>query len=118
VTLCAEAGRLHLEVTAEVPVEDHALDPTRSAGVDIGIIHPFAVAAGDEGMLVSGRALRAEERLHLSATKPASASCLPGNLVGANGAPGAGASSGLPNERPRPVIGPGSATPTTMRPRR
>ncbi len=69
VTLCAEAGRLYLEVTAECSVEDHGLDPARSAGVDIGIIHPFAVVAGEAALLVSGRALRAEERLHLSATK-------------------------------------------------
>lgn len=69
VTLLAEAGRLVVDVTARVPVEDHDLDPGRVAGVDLGIIHPFAVSAGDEGLLVSGRALRAEERLHLADTK-------------------------------------------------
>ncbi|MEA2587634.1 MAG: putative transposase [Actinomycetota bacterium] len=69
VTLLAEAGRLFLDVTAEVPVEVHDLDPTRKAGVDLGIIHPYAVVTGDEGLLVSGRAIRSEERLHLEDTK-------------------------------------------------
>jgi putative transposase len=39
------------------------------AGIDLGIIHPYAVMAGEEGLLVSGRAIRAEERLHLEDTK-------------------------------------------------
>jgi IS605 OrfB family transposase len=71
VTLVAEAGRLHLDVTAEVPVaiESGKLDPARVAGIDLGIIHPYAAMAGDEGLLVSGRAIRAEERLHLEDTK-------------------------------------------------
>ena len=42
---------------------------TLVAGIDLGIIHPYAVMAGDEGLLVSGRAIRAEERLHLEDTK-------------------------------------------------
>jgi IS605 OrfB family transposase len=38
--------------------------------VDLGIIHPYAVAGSDgEGLLVSGRALRAEHHLHLRDTK-------------------------------------------------
>src|ERR1700730_10961302 len=69
VTLVAEAGRLYLDVTAEVAVEVHDLDPTRTAGVDLCIIHPYAVVTGDEGLLVSGRAVRSEERLHLEDTK-------------------------------------------------
>lgn len=69
VTLVAEAGRLYLDVTAEVAVEDHDLDPGRVAGVDPGIIHPFAVVGDDEALVVSGRAVRAEERLHLADTK-------------------------------------------------
>jgi IS605 OrfB family transposase len=68
-TLVAEAGRLYLDVTAEVAMEVHDLDPTRTAGVDLGIIHPYAVVTGDEGLLVSGRQIRAEERLHLEDTK-------------------------------------------------
>jgi hypothetical protein len=69
VTLVAEGGRLYLDVTAEVPVERHELDVNRVAGVDPGIIHPYAVAGPDEAMVISGRALRAEERLHLADTK-------------------------------------------------
>jgi IS605 OrfB family transposase len=37
--------------------------------VDPGIIHPLALAAGDQALLVSGRAVRAEEFLHLEDTK-------------------------------------------------
>jgi IS605 OrfB family transposase len=71
VTLVAEAGRLYLDVTAEVPVAIESGDLIRTivAGIDLGIIHPYAAMAGDEGLLVSGRAIRAEERLHLEDTK-------------------------------------------------
>jgi IS605 OrfB family transposase len=65
VTLLAEAGRLWLAVTAAVPVQQHDLDPSRVAGVDLGIIHPYAVVTEQTGLLVSGRALRAESYLHL-----------------------------------------------------
>jgi putative transposase len=58
-------------VTAEVPVAVESAEPDRSivAGIDLGIIHPYAVMAGNEGLLVSGRAIRAEGRLHLEDTK-------------------------------------------------
>ena len=69
VTLVAEAGRLFLDVTAEVAVAACHSDSAGVAGIDLGIIHPYAVMAGDEGLLVSGRAIRAEERLHLEDTK-------------------------------------------------
>ena len=69
VTLVAEAGRLYLDVTAEVPVAGCRPDPTRVAGIDLGIIHPYAVMTGEEGLLVSGRQVRAEGRLHLEDTK-------------------------------------------------
>jgi len=70
VTLGYEAGRLYLDVTAEVPVtaypDGQAPDPGRVAGVDPGVIHPYAVAGpGGQGLLVSGRAIRAEHRQHL-----------------------------------------------------
>jgi IS605 OrfB family transposase len=65
VTLLHDRGRLWLAVTAVVPVDQHALDPGRVAGVDLGIIHPYAVVTRDAGLLVSGRALRAEGWLHL-----------------------------------------------------
>jgi len=68
-TLVVEAGRLYLDVTAQLPVAASDLDPDRVAGIDLGIIHPYAVMAGDEALLVSGRAIRAEERLHLEDTK-------------------------------------------------
>ncbi|WP_346534331.1 hypothetical protein [Micromonospora sp. DPT] len=74
ITLLYEGGRLFLDVTAEVPVATYPPgeepDPTRVAGVDLGIIHPYAVAGPDRGgLLVSGRAVRAEHRMHLADTK-------------------------------------------------
>jgi len=65
VTLVADGGQLWLAVTAAVAVQQHDLDPDRVAGVDLGIIHPYAVVAEQVGLLVSGRAIRAESFLHL-----------------------------------------------------
>jgi putative transposase len=65
VTLLADGGRLWLAVTAAVPTEQHDLDPGRVAGIDLGIIHPYAVVTQDAVLLLSGRALRAESWLHL-----------------------------------------------------
>jgi transposase len=67
VTLLFDAGRLWADVTAEVPVAVYPAgrepDPGQVAGIDLGIIHPYAVAGPDaEGLLVSGRAIRAEHR--------------------------------------------------------
>jgi IS605 OrfB family transposase len=71
ITLLAEGGRLFADVTAEVAVGDH--DPVlgRVAGVDLGVIHPYAAACPETGeaLVVSGRALRAESRLHLAESK-------------------------------------------------
>jgi putative transposase len=74
VTLLYDAGRLWVDVTAEVPVAcypaDREPDPGWLAGVDLGIIHPYAVAGpGGQGLLVSGRAIRAEHRMHLADRK-------------------------------------------------
>jgi IS605 OrfB family transposase len=74
VTLVAEGGRLFVDVTAEVPITtyppEQQPDPARIAGVGPGVIHPFAVAGPDgEGLVVSGRAIRAETHLHLKDTK-------------------------------------------------
>ena len=74
VTLLYDAGRLWADVTAEVPVTAYPPgaepDPGRVAGVDLGIIHPYAVAEpGGQALLVSGRAIRAEHHLHLKDTK-------------------------------------------------
>ena len=69
VTLLCDAGRLWADVTAEVPVAAYppGAEPDRGrvAGVDLGIIHPYAVAGpGGQALLVSGRAVRAEHHLH------------------------------------------------------
>ena len=74
VTLLWEAGRLWVDITAEMPVAcypaGHEPDPARAAGVDLGIIHLYAVAGPDgRGLLVSGRAIRAEHRMHLADRK-------------------------------------------------
>ncbi|GAA5186488.1 RNA-guided endonuclease TnpB family protein [Rugosimonospora acidiphila] len=74
VTLLYAQGRLVVEVTAEVPVAAYPTgqgpDPARVAGVDLGVIHPYAVAGRDgAGLLVSGRAIRAEHRMHLTDTR-------------------------------------------------
>lgn len=69
VTILCEAGRLYMDVTAELTVQELAEDATKMAGVDLGIIHPFAVATEGAALLISGRAHRCEERLHLEDTK-------------------------------------------------
>ncbi len=74
VTLLFDAGRLWADVTAEVPVatypQGEGPDRSRVAGVDLGIIHPYALAGpAGQGLLVSGRAIRAEHRQHLHDTK-------------------------------------------------
>jgi transposase len=73
-TLLYDAVRLWVDVSAEVPVACYAPgrepDPAEVAGVDLGIIHPFALAGPrGKGLLVSGRAIRAEHRMHLADTK-------------------------------------------------
>jgi IS605 OrfB family transposase len=65
VTLFSEGGLLWLSVTAVVPRAQHDLDQGRVAGVDLGIIHPYAVVTKEAAMLVSGRAIRAENWMHL-----------------------------------------------------
>jgi hypothetical protein len=65
ITLLHDAGRLWLAVTAAIPIQRNDLDPARVAGVDLGIIHPYAVAADQAALLISGRAIRAENYLHL-----------------------------------------------------
>jgi hypothetical protein len=82
VTLGVDAGRLYLDVTAEVPVTTYPAgtgpDPDRVAGVDLGIIHPYAAAGpGGQQLLVSGRAIRAECRQHLRDRKDRSRAAAP-----------------------------------------
>jgi putative transposase len=69
VTLLADGGRLWLAVTAAVPIQQHDLDPDRVAGVDLGIIHPYAVVTEQAGLLVSGRKIRADSYLQLEDQK-------------------------------------------------
>jgi hypothetical protein len=111
VTLVAEAGRLFLDVTAEVPVAVESGKPECSivAGIDLGIIHPYAVMAGDEGLLVSGRAIRAEERLHLEDTKRrAQKAAAKAPSKGQKGQPALASLPGCPQESrgPPPPQGP------------
>ncbi len=65
--------KLFVDVTAETPVaiyeEGLGPDPARVAGVDLGIIHPYALATAGAALVVSGRAIRAEHRLHLAEKK-------------------------------------------------
>ena len=69
VRLIEEAGELFMDITAWVAVAQARAVPEKVAGVDPGIIHPLAIAAGDQALLVSGRAVRAEEFLHLEDQK-------------------------------------------------
>ena len=73
VTLLNVGPKLFVDVTAEIPIavyeDGMGPDPARVAGVDLGIIHPYAVAAPAAALLVSGRAIRAEHRLHLAEKK-------------------------------------------------
>ena len=123
VTLLCEAGRLHVDVTAEVPVaaypDGEGPDPGRVAGVDLGIIHPYA-AAGPDGqlLLVSGRAIRAECRQHLREAKARARAVPPGGRPGrGSGGRGGGGSSGAASGRPRPGTGAGCGRPSTRPPR-
>jgi transposase len=69
VRLLDDAGELFLDITAWVKVTPATVDPKKVAGIDPGIIHPLVVATGDKALVISGRALRAEEFLHLEDQK-------------------------------------------------
>ncbi len=70
VRLCEDsAGDLYLTFTAFVAVNDAGCDQAVLAGVDPGVIHPLAVASQAGHLLISGRAVRAEEFLHLKDQK-------------------------------------------------
>jgi transposase len=73
VTLLNVGPKLFVDVTAEVPVatyeEETGPDPTKVGGVDLGIIHPYALTSERAALLVSGRAIRAEHRIHLAEKK-------------------------------------------------
>ena len=73
VTLLNVGPKLFVDVTAEVAVatyeEGTGPDPAKVGGVDLGIIHPYALTSERAALLVSGRAIRAEHRLHLAEKK-------------------------------------------------
>ncbi|WUV00094.1 transposase [Actinoallomurus sp. NBC_01490] len=70
VTLVSDGDRLFVEVTAEVAVATYPPGRKPDRGRVAGVIHPFAVAGPDgEGLVVSGRAIRAESHLHLKDVK-------------------------------------------------
>jgi transposase len=69
VRLVEEGGELFMDITSWVAVPQSEAVPDKVAGVDPGIIHPLAIAVGDQALLVSGRAVRAEEFLHLEDQK-------------------------------------------------
>jgi len=107
VTLGYSAGRLYADVTAEVPVKVYppgqGPDPGRTAGVDLGIIHPYAAAGPEgQGLLVSGRAIRAECRQHLRDRKGRTRAA-----VARAPKPGTPGGSGRPSTKPRNRSPPG-----------
>ena len=69
VRLVPAGDELFIDVTAWVQVERAAVVAGRVAGADPGIIHTWAVSWADQALLVSGRGVRAEERLHLEDTE-------------------------------------------------
>ena len=74
VTLGYDVGRLSVNVTTKVPIACYSAglepDPDRVAGIDLGIIRRYAVAGpSGQGLLASGRAIRAEHRMHLADSK-------------------------------------------------
>jgi putative transposase len=116
VTLLSDAGRLWADVTAEVPVATYPAgqepDPGRVAGVDLGIIHPYAVAGpGAEGLLVSGREIRAEHHQHHADTKARNRAAARRAPNPARPGPDGGASAW-----PRSGTAAGSARPSTKPP--
>jgi IS605 OrfB family transposase len=69
VRLVSQAGELFLDLTAWVALSPVELTSGPVAGVDPGIIHPLALSCGSKALLISGRASRAEEFLHLEDSK-------------------------------------------------
>jgi hypothetical protein len=121
VTLLFDQGRLWVQVTAEVPVAAYPggaqPDPDRVAGVDLGVIHPYAVAAVmGRGCWCRGGRSALNTACTWPTPKPAAGRLRPGHLRGVSGGRGAGvrpaagqgwsragivAGSGRPGTRPR-----------------
>jgi hypothetical protein len=90
VTLLADGERLWLAVTAAVPIEPHDLDPGRVAGVDLGIIHPYAVVTQDAGLLVRGERSAPRATSTSRTSKPARSGQPGGRPRQGNAGPAAG----------------------------
>ena len=112
--------KLFVDVTAEVPVasyeEGMGPDPARVAGVDLGIIHPYAVAAEGAALVVSGRAIRAEHRLHLAERRPDPERWPPAPPNAVRRAHGVGVSTGRRAGSSKGVTGAEWPRPPTKRP--
>jgi putative transposase len=121
VTLLYQAGRLWVDISAEVPVACYPAgqepDPARAAGVDLGIIHPYAVAGPDgQGLLVSGRAVRAEHRMHLADRKARTRAVARRAPKPGQRGRGGGGTTGVGSGWPRRGTGGGSARHSTKPP--
>ena len=121
VTLGFDAGRLYLDVTAEVPVAVYPAgtgpDRTRVAGWTWASSTPTPPPApADQRLLVSGRAIRAECRQHLRDRKGRTGP--PPAARSGRGSRGraAGAATGAGRGTPRPGTGGGSGRPSTRPP--
>jgi len=121
VTLLYEAGRLWVDVTAEVPVTVYPLgaepDPGRVAGVDLGIIHPTPSPAATAkrcwspgGPSAPSTTSTSKTPKHGSGPSPAA----PPNPGSAD--PGAGGTTGAVSRSWRPGTSAGSARPSTKPP--
>src|SRR5690348_12939617 len=87
------------------------------AGVDLGIIHPYAVAGpGGHALLVSGRAIRAEHRMHLADRKARQKAVARRAPKPGRRGHGAGVTTGAANDWPRRVTGGASARSSTKPP--
>jgi hypothetical protein len=118
VTLLAEGGRLWLAVTAAVPAQHDDLDPSRVAGVDLGIIHPFAVATGTSGCWCRGGRSAPRATCILRIRRPGTPEPPAAHPGPANEGRGAGAAIGLACAGSRRAIAAASTRPSTRPPSR
>jgi transposase len=81
VTVVNQGRRLFVQVNAEIPVTEPALDHEVIVGVDLGVIHPYAAVVDGEALVCSGRALRAEEFLLMTDRKARSRKMAPKRAV-------------------------------------
>jgi hypothetical protein len=101
VTLLSGGPKLFVDVTAEVPVatyeEGLGPEPARVAGVDLGIIHPYAVASAGAALLVSGAG---HPRPETWSGGVAALATVPGQVQTARRAPPAPSGPGQPRSGP------------------